>query len=203
MKVIIVGGLAGSGKTTTILKLAKIFSDAGQRIGVIVQETGDVDYNEGSLNEMGIKKKDIESVCIPCSLDADIINNIQALHEELRPDLVFIEAEETVQPARIKADLQRMLVESMQIAPMVTMVDAKDFPSEVSMLLRYARIQVEEADIICLNKVGMADKEHTSRLKTMFEELDPKAIILEINAKEGTGIPELIDSLGLHECFKM
>ncbi len=87
-----------------------------------------MDYEEGTLHEMGIKKKDIESVCIPCSLDADIINNIKALQEEFMPDLVFIEAEETVLPVRIKADLQRMMMESMQIAPMITMVDAKEFP---------------------------------------------------------------------------
>ena len=198
MKVIIVGGLAGSGKTTMILKLSKRFSDAGQRIGVIVQETGDVDYDEGTLHEMGIKKKDIESVCIPCSLDADIINNIQALQEEFRPDIVFIEAEETVQPVRIKADVQRMMMESMQIAPMITMVDAKEFPLEVPMLLRYARIQVEETDIICLNKVDMADNERTSRLKAMLKDINSKASILEMNAKEGTGISELVDPLGLN-----
>lgn len=198
MKVIIVGGLAGSGKTTMILKLAKIFSDAGERIGVIVQETGDADYDENTLNEMGIKKKDIESVCIPCSMDVDIINNMHALQEEFRPDLVFIEAEETVAPARIKADLQRMLVGSLQIAPMITVADAKEFPLEISMLLRYARIQVEGTEIICLNKVDVTDNERTSRLKTMFKDLNSKAIILEMNAKEGTGISELIDAIGLH-----
>lgn len=198
MKVIIVGGLAGSGKTTMILKLSKRFSDAGQRIGVIVQETGDVNYDEGILHEMGIKKKDIESVCIPCSMDVDIINNMHALHEEFRPDLMFIEAEETVLPARIKADLQRMEVENMYTALMVTVVDAVEFPVETEMLLRFARGQVEDADIICLNKTDIADKKHTSQLKSMFKDLNPKATVLEMNAKEGTVISELIYSLGLN-----
>lgn len=195
MKVIIVGGLTGSGKTTTILRVAKVFSDGGQRIGVIVQETGDVDYDENTLHEMGIKKKDIESVCIPCSLDADIINNMQSLHDEFRPDVVFIEVEETVLPIRVKADLQRMPLENIQIAPMVTVVDAAEFPLETAMLLRYARIQVEDADIICLNKTDMADKELTSQLKTMFKDLNSKAIVIEMNARVGTGISELIESL--------
>lgn len=195
MKVIIVGGLTGSGKTTTILKVAKVFSDGGQRIGVIVQETGDVDYDENTLHEMGIKKRDIESVCIPCSLDADIINNIQSLHAEFRPDAIFIEVEETVLPIRVKADLQRMELEDMQIAPMVTIVDAAEFPLETGMLLRYARIQVEDADVICLNKVDMADQLRISQLKQMFKELNSDANVLELNAKEGEGIYELIDSL--------
>lgn len=195
MKVIIVGGLAGSGKTTTILRAAKVFSGAGQRMGVIVQEAGDVDYDENTLHEMGIKRKDIESVCIPCSLDADIINNMQSLHDEFRPDVVFIELEETVLPIRVKADLQRMPLENMQIAPMVTIVDASEFPLETAMLLKYARIQVEDADIICLNKVDMTGKERTSQLKAMLKDLNSKAIILEMNAKEGTGISELLDSL--------
>jgi G3E family GTPase len=196
VKVIIAGGLADSGKTTTILRLAKVFSDAGQRIGVIVQETGYVDSDESTLHEMGIKKKDIESVCIPCSLDADINHNMQALDEEFRSDLVFIEAEETVLPTRIKADLQRMELEGMQIAPMVTIVDAAEFPLETGMLLRYARIQVEDADVICLNKVDMADQLRISRLKQMFKELNSDANLLELNAKESKGISDLIDVLG-------
>lgn len=195
MKAIIVGGLTGSGKTTTILRVAKVFSDGGKRIGVIVQETGDVDYNENTLHEMGIKKKDIESVCIPCSLDADIINSMQSLHDEFRPDVVFIEVEETVLPIRIKADLQRIPLENMQIAPMVTVVDAAEFPLETAMLLRYARIQVEDADIICLNKTDMADKERTSQLKSMLKDLNSKANVLEMNVEKGTGISELIESL--------
>ncbi|WP_370573416.1 GTP-binding protein [Methanomethylovorans sp.] len=195
MKVIIVGGLAGSGKTTTILRLSKIFSDAGQRIGAIVQETGDVDYDENTLHEMGINKRDIESVCIPCSLDADIINNMQALHEEFRPDVVFIEAEETVLPVRIKVDLERMELKDMQIAPMVTIVDAAEFPLETEMLLRFARIQVEDAAVICLNKKDLADQVRISQLKQMFKGLNSNADVLELNAKEGEGISELMLSL--------
>ncbi|WP_370574267.1 GTP-binding protein [Methanomethylovorans sp.] len=195
MKVIIVGGLAGSGKTTTILRLSKIFSDAGQRIGAIVQETGDVDYDENTLHEMGINKRDIESVCIPCSLDADIINNMQALHDEFRPDVVFIEAEETVLPVRIKVDLERMELKDMQIAPMVTIVDAAEFPLETEMLLRFARIQVEDAAVICLNKKDLADQVRISQLKQMFKGLNSNADVLELNAKEGEGISELMLSL--------
>ena len=195
MKVIIVGGLAGSGKTTTILRLSKIFSDAGQRIGALVQETGDVDYDENTLHEMGINKRDIESVCIPCSLSADIIDNMQALHEEFRPDVVFIEAQETVLPFRIKVDLEWMELKDMQIAPMVTIVDAAEFPLETEMLLRFARIQVEDADIICLNKKDLVDQVRISQLKQMFKGLNSNADVLELNAKEGEGISELMLSL--------
>jgi G3E family GTPase len=195
VKVIIVGGLAGSGKTTTILRLSKIFSDAGQRIGALVQETGDVDYDENTLHEMGINKRDIESVCIPCSLSADIIDNMQALHEEFRPDVVFIEAQETVLPFRIKVDLEWMELKDMQIAPMVTIVDAAEFPLETEMLLRFARIQVEDADIICLNKKDLVDQVRISQLKQMFKGLNSNADVLELNAKEGEGISELMLSL--------
>lgn len=196
MKVIIVGGLAGSGKTTSILRMAKVFSDSGQKIGVIVQETGDVDYDDKTLNEMGIKKKYIDSVCIPCSLDADIINNITALNEEFKPDVIFIEAEETVLPIRIKSDLERMNLEGMQIAPMIIVVDAVEFPLETDMLLRFTRMQVEDADIICLNKKDLADQARISQLNKMFKELNFAANVLELDAKSGENISDLIYSLG-------
>jgi G3E family GTPase len=79
---------------------------------------------------------------------------------------------------------------------MIIIVDAAEFPLETTMLLRYARLQVEKTDIICLNKMDVADKERTSKLKSMFKYLNSKANVLEISAKEGTGISEFIYSLG-------
>jgi G3E family GTPase len=195
VEVVIVGGLAGSGKTTTILRMAKIFNDAGRRIGIIVQETGDVDYDEDTLLEMNITKKNIESVCIPCSLDADIISNIKSLYEEFKPDIVFIEAEETVLPIRIKADLQRMELKDMHIAPIIIIVDASEFPLETDMLLRFTRIQIENANIICLNKVDKAHKERIAQLTHMLKKLNSYAYILELDAESDECISVLVNAV--------
>ena len=42
MKVTIIGGFLGSGKTTTILKLGRRLSDSGKRIAIIVNEIGEI-----------------------------------------------------------------------------------------------------------------------------------------------------------------
>jgi G3E family GTPase len=94
--------LAGSGKTTMILKLSKRFSDAGQRIGVIVQETGDVDYDEGTLHEIELKRKTTKVCSIHVPLMRTSSTTYRLCKKSSGRDLVFIEAEETELPVSIR-----------------------------------------------------------------------------------------------------
>ena len=105
MQVSVIGGATGSGKTTVILALCKYLSGEGRRLGVIIQEKGQTDYDEEILKSLGIKIREIDSVCIPCSLNMDIRSNLMSLNEEFGPDIVFIETGETVIPHKIKIDI--------------------------------------------------------------------------------------------------
>ena len=42
MKIVIIGGFLGSGKTTTIQKLGRHLSDSGQKVAIIVNEIGEI-----------------------------------------------------------------------------------------------------------------------------------------------------------------
>ena len=152
MKVSIIGGATGSGKTTLILKLAKYLNTKGEKIGVIVQETGEVDYDERTLTELGIKTREVNSVCIPCSLDTDIRSNLLTIQEEFNPDTVFIEAEETVLPHKLKADLERMQLANVQLLPSVVLIDSPEFEIEDDQLTEYVRKQTSGAEIVCIGK---------------------------------------------------
>ncbi len=180
MKVSIMGGATGSGKTTMVLDLAKYLNSTGEKIGVIVQETGEVDYDEKTLSELGIKTKEVNSVCIPCSLDTDIRSNLLTLQEEFDPDTVFIETEETVLPHKLKADVERMALPETELLPSILIINSADFETKADQLIEYARKQVEGAEIICINMIELDTEEHVSNVKNLAEELNSTAKILEV-----------------------
>ncbi len=179
VKVSIIGGATDSGKTTIILDLAKYLNSGGEKIGVIVQETGEVDYDEKTLSELGIATKEVNSVCIPCSLDTDIRSNLLMLQKEFAPDIVFIETEETVLPHKLKTDLERMELEQTELLPAIVLVNSPEYETEDDQLTEYEKKQVEGADIICINKTWLDTKEHISAVKTLVQELNPEARVLE------------------------
>lgn len=55
MKVIIIGGFLGSGKTTTLLKLGKYLNDKGEKIAIIVNEIGEIGVDGTTLDIEGWK----------------------------------------------------------------------------------------------------------------------------------------------------
>lgn len=179
MKVSIIGGATGSGKTTLILKLAKYLNLKGEKIGVIVQETGEVDYDEKTLTELGIKTREVNSVCIPCSLDTDIRSNLLTIQEEFNPDSVFIEAEETVLPHKLKADLERMELVDVQLLPSVVLVDSPEFETADDQLTEYVRKQTAGAEIVCIGKVWLDTDEHANSVKELIGKLNPDAKVLK------------------------
>ena len=175
MKVSIIGGATGSGKTTLILKLAKYLNSRGEKIGVIVQETGEVDYDEKTLTELGIKTREVNSVCIPCSLDTDIRSNLLTIQEEFNPDTVFIEAEETVLPHKLKGDLERMKLADVELLPSVVLVDSPEFETEDDQLTEYVRKQTAGAEIVCMGKIWKDNREHMNAVRKLIEKLNPEA----------------------------
>lgn len=175
MKVSIIGGATGSGKTTLILDLAKYLNNQGEKIGVIVQETGEVDYDENTLRDLGIKTREVNSVCIPCSLDTDIRSNLLTLKDEFSPDTVFIETEETVLPHKLKTDLERMELPDTELLPVVVLVNSNDSETETSQLTEYARKQLAGAEIICINMAEKDTDSHIADVGSMIDKISPSA----------------------------
>lgn len=189
MKVSIIGGATGSGKTTVILKLAKYLNSQGEKIGVIVQESGEVDYDEKTLTELGIKTREVNSVCIPCSLDTDIRSNLLTIQEEFNPDTVFIEAEETVLPHKLKADLERMELTDVELLPSVVLVDSPEFETEDDQLTEYVRKQTAGAEIVCMGKTWMDSDEHANAVKELIGKLNPEAKIVDYPENDDEDFP--------------
>ncbi len=187
MQVSVIGGATDSGKTTIILRLCKYLRDRGKHPGVIIQENGQVDYDEKTLNSLGIETKEIDSVCIPCSLDTDIRSNLLSLKEESKPDIVFIEAEETVIPHKIRVDIERMELPDIEFLPVVVIVNASDFETQEDQLTEYARKQIDGAEIICINKIDIADRSNTNKIEEMISKMNPRARIIRVSAPNEKG----------------
>ena len=90
VKIDIVSGFLGAGKTTLINRLIKE-AYAGEKIVLIENEFGEIGIDGGFLQDAGINIAEMNSGCICCSLVGDFSEALKKVVDEYAPDRILIE----------------------------------------------------------------------------------------------------------------
>lgn len=183
MKVIIIGGFLGSGKTTTLLSLGRHMLEKGHRVAIIVNEIGEVGVDGDTLSGSGLIAKELTSGCICCTLRISMEYTLQTLEEEYDPDVLIIEPTGIALPLQIKEHVALMGLPDLSFAPVVTIVDASRFDVELSQVPKFIMTQIEEAEILCVNKIDLVDRETLASVTGRLIDVNPDALIVEFSAR--------------------
>jgi len=195
MKIMIIGGFLGSGKTTTILKISRRFRDAGKRIAIIVNEIGEIGLDGDILTNPDIATEELTSGCICCTLRISMQYTLQTLEEEFKPDIVIIEPTGIAFPGQIKDEIETMGLSELSFAPIITLVNPGRFGTEAKEIPRFIETQIKETEILCINKIDVTPAEIVLSTEKMLLEINPDAHILKFSAKIGD---KQFESLFLH-----
>ncbi|MEL4306412.1 GTP-binding protein [Methanococcoides sp. LMO-2] len=180
----IIGGFLGSGKTTTLLKLGKHLSETGHKIAIIVNEIGEIGLDGDTLSSTGIVTEELTSGCICCTLKISMEYTLSQLSDDFQPDVIIIEPTGIAFPRQIKEDIALMKIDDLSFAPIVNIVDGTRFNTEIKQTPKFIVTQIEDAEILCINKVDIAEKEKVAEVRNFLEEINPEAEVIEFSAKE-------------------
>ncbi|MEZ5336371.1 MAG: GTP-binding protein [Methanolobus sp.] len=183
MKVIIIGGFLGSGKTTTLRNLGKHLIDKGHKIAIIVNEVGEVGVDGETISSSGLVTKELTSGCICCSLRVSMEFTLDTLIEDYNPDVVIIEPTGIAFPLQIKEHIELMDLGELSFAPVVSIVDASRFSAEWEQIPKFIENQIKESEIVCVNKIDLVDREAIASATQRVLEINPDAIVVEFSAK--------------------
>jgi G3E family GTPase len=202
---VMVGGFLGAGKTTAILRLARHLRGQGLRVGLITndQSTGLVDT--ALLGSQGFEVEEITGGCFCCRFNS-LLDASRRLSRETRPDVFVAEpvGSCTDLTATVSYPLRRIYGDDFRIAPLSVVVDPlralRVFGLEpgraFSPKVRYVYgKQIEEAEIVVVNKVDLLDARRGSALRGALRERNPRAEVFEVSARAGTGLRAWFDRL--------
>ena len=110
VKIDIVSGFLGAGKTTLIKKLLK---DAfqGEQVVLIENEFGEIGIDGGFLKDAGIEIREMNSGCICCSLVGDFGTSLREVIETYHPDRILMEPSGVGKPSDIIKAVQGVQAE--------------------------------------------------------------------------------------------
>lgn len=197
---IMIGGFLGAGKTTTVAQLAKTLSDQGLRVGLITNDQGTGLVDTAMLRSKGFSTAEIPGGCFCCRFNS-LVDAAQSLTSESAPEVFIAEpvGSCTDLVATVTYPLRRIYGEQFEIAPLSVMVDpiramrifglmeGRQFSDKVVYIYKK---QLEEADIIVINKIDSISEENRDQLTKKLQETFPGKSVVAVSAREGQGLQE-------------
>jgi Ni2+-binding GTPase involved in maturation of urease and hydrogenase len=208
VKLIFVGGFLGSGKTTALAFLAGELIRRGMRVGLITNDQTenlvDTLIAREMLQELGVPVEEVVEGCFCCKFD-ELIDQMEKIlaHE---PDILMGEPVGSCTDfvAAVANPIKIHYKDSFRFAPFSTLVDpdrvkelllgetGTAFPEEVSYLFRK---QLEEADIIALNKIDLIAPQEAGRISSALEERFPEKAVVSVSSRRGDGMESWLERL--------
>ncbi|MDD2439402.1 MAG: GTP-binding protein [Methanosarcinaceae archaeon] len=184
MKCIIIGGFLGSGKTTTIRKLVELLGKKGKKVAILLNEIGEIGIDGATVAGFGMEVRELTRGCICCTLRVSLEQTLKTLIKEYSPDTVVIEPTGIAFPRQIKNNILKMGLSSISFAPLVNLVDVGRIKPDANSLHNFIRIQIEDAELLGLNKIDQVSKSQLFEICAFLHKLNPKARIISFSARE-------------------
>jgi G3E family GTPase len=205
IRFIMIGGFLGAGKTTIIGRLAKRLVDSGKKVGIVTNDQAYGLVDTESLRAQGFDVGEVPGACFCCKFD-DLIETAQKLSADEAPDVILTEpvGSCTDLVATVIEPLRHLHGDQYEIAPLAVLFKPEHgqkilrgepnvgfSPKAAYIFLK----QIEEADIVVLNKIDKLSDEQLAELTQLVEERFPDKQLLAISAREGRGLAELAEAL--------
>jgi G3E family GTPase len=195
---IMIGGFLGAGKTTAVARLAQRLTDRGLKAGLITNDQGRELVDTRMLRAKGFTTEEIPGGCFCCRFDS-LVDAAEKLTAATQPDVFIAEpvGSCTDLVATVTYPLRRIYGDQFLIAPVSVLVDpvraarvlgltkGASFSEKVVYIYRK---QLEEADIIVINKVDLLSPAQLEELRAAFAKEFPKAELIAVSARDGQGL---------------
>src|SRR5438093_7746612 len=166
-------GPLGSGKTTL---LRQILAAHPAKIAIVMNEFGEIAIDTKVIEGKNVQIAELGGGCVCCSLLGEFETAIAEIIEKVAPERIIVETTGLAEPEALVFNIQEALPQC-RLDGVVSVIDA-------DMLVRFpelghtTRLQIEDADILLLNKIDLIEPRMLSGLKAKLREINPTAAMV-------------------------
>ncbi len=205
IRFVMIGGFLGAGKTTLIAALARRYTAAGKKVGIITNDQADNLVDTQNLRSQGFDVGEVAGACFCCSFD-DLVSTADLLSRENVPDVLLAEpvGSCTDLVATVILPLKQLLGARFELAPFGVILK----PSHGSRILsgqtdalrsgfspqaEYIFLkQLEEADYVMVGRSDQLTEQQVNDLTARLASVAGDAPIIAVSPKTGDGVDEVL-----------
>jgi len=184
MKILILGGFLGSGKTTALMQLAKYLvktspAEKENKVMILENEIGQVGIDDDFLRSGGFRVDNLFAGCACCTVSGEMVTAAIRIRKKYDPEWLVVETTGLAYPGRIQENLEEAM--GMR-ARVVVFVDAARWPRLRGPMGHLFAGQIVGSDAVVINKIDLVDTEAADLVAMQIREMDANTGIHRICA---------------------
>lgn len=182
VKVDIISGFLGAGKTTLIKNLFKS-SMKNEKVVLIENEFGEIGVDGTFLKESGVEIKEINSGCICCSLVGDFSSSMKEVVDKFNPDRIIIEPSGVGRLSDIIKAVEKV-DEDLNINIVATVVDGGKCKMYHKNFGEFYNDQIAQAKTVIVSKTENLSETKINDALAIIRELNPDVTVITTPVRE-------------------
>lgn len=201
MKLYLIGGFLGSGKTTAIQNACTQLIEEKVNVGVITNDQGVQLVDTRFIRSANVPVMEVTDGCFCCNYD-EIDSLIEVLKETHHADVVFAESvgsctdmiATVVKPLqKFRRDIETVISVFVDANVLPTMLQAS--PLFVDSVTYIYKKQIEEADILIVNKIDSLTEDELDKMKRLVNTKFPEKAALFQNSLDNESVSQWLMAL--------
>lgn len=182
MKILVVSGFLGAGKTTFIKELIR---RTGREIAVLENEYGDTNLDSQEIQETGeLKVWEFMEGCVCCSKKDSFANTIIAISASLNPEYLVVEPTGVGKLSNIIANIHKVSYENIRLLNPLAVLAPVSYHENMKEYGELYGDQIANAKGIIFSKIENEASNLLTKIKEEISTINPDAWISDIPYKE-------------------
>ena len=184
IKVDIISGFLGAGKTTLIKHLLSHVY-AGENVVLIENEFGEIGIDGGFLKEAGIEIREMNSGCICCSLVGDFGESLKEVVKRYSPDRILIEPSGVGKLSDVVKAVENVSEElELEICYKVAVIDVSKCKMYLKNFGEFYKNQIENAKTVIFSRTDIAKEGKVEEALHLVKEINGEAAVITTPVSE-------------------
>ncbi|MBR2674694.1 MAG: GTP-binding protein [Mogibacterium sp.] len=182
MKILVVSGFLGAGKTTFIKELIK---RTGREIVVLENEYGDTNLDSQEIQEVGeLKVWEFAEGCVCCSKKDSFANTLLAISAALDPEYLVVEPTGVGKLSNIIANIHKISYDKIKLLNPIVVIPPGSFYENMKEYSDLYSDQIANAKGIILSKIENEASNSLKKIKDDICIINPHAWVSDVPYRE-------------------